>query len=85
MQKMNRHDSVLAEFGLKKTPSANAGIPVITNDDLELFLTQQGDAFRKRFNEQAMGQTQSPDGIYYYDVADILRTIQTGVPKHDWD
>lgn len=81
---MSNHDAILAEFGLARTPS-KCGIPVVTNESIASLCASQGIAFTEKFNILASGQTCAEEGMYFYDVADILRTMQTGITKLDWD
>jgi hypothetical protein len=79
------HKAVLGEFGLEVVTHPGCSIPIVRHSDIKKLCDSQGVKFTKAFNEGAMGQTCIEEGMYYYDVADILRTIQTGIEKRDWD
>lgn len=81
---MSRHTPILSEFGLT-VQHKEGQIPEIADTDIEALLLARGEKFTTKFRELANGQTCSESGMYYYDVADILRTMQTGIHKEDWD
>lgn len=80
----NRHTAILDEWGLKVKPS-ECSIPVVSHIDLKALCQKQGLKFEDKFNELATGQTCVAEGMYYYDVANILKTITTGIDLKDWD
>lgn len=78
-------DPILQEFGLTAELIGECPIPVVHFKAINQLCARMGHQFEAHFDAIAMGQTASMDGMYHYDVADILRTIQTGIPKEDWD
>lgn len=82
---IDRHTTILAEFGLTPKIVGRCPIPAIPDEDIFSLCFDKGEKFTARFNELANGQTCPEGGMYYYDVADILRTMQTGIEKEDWD